>query len=211
MTETTAAEGPAQTVSYTKREVAAPLRAFLSTESGSAGVLVLAIVAALVWANLDLESYERVWKTQLALRLGEHGVTRDLRTWINSGLMTFFFLVVGLEARREFDLGDLRDRRRMVLPIAAGSLGMAIPVLIYLAVNARGGAPHGWGVAMSTDTALALGVLSLLGPRVPDRTRIFLLTIFVVDDLVALVVIAGRYSESVELMPLLAAASWRSR
>ena len=119
--------GPAPT--YTRRDVVAPLRVFLRTESGSAGVLVLAIVAALVWANVDAGSYETVWRTTLSLRLGDHGVTRDLRTWVNSGLMTFFFLVVGLEARREIDLGDLRDRRRLVLPFVAGALGMLLPAL----------------------------------------------------------------------------------
>jgi Na+/H+ antiporter NhaA len=205
MAETTAAGGPGQAGGYTRREVAAPLRAFLGTESGSAGVLVLAIVAALVWANIDLGSYESVWRTPLSIDVGDHGVTRDARTWINSGLMTLFFLVVGLEARREIDLGDLRDRRRLVLPLVAGSLGMLVPVLIYLAINA-GGVERGWGVAMSTDTALALGGLSLLGRRVPDRTRVFLLTIFVVDDLVALVVIGVAYSGPVKIMPIVLAA-----
>ncbi|HST66031.1 MAG TPA: Na+/H+ antiporter NhaA [Mycobacteriales bacterium] len=186
--------------------MAAPVRAFLTTESGSAGVLVLAILAALAWANLDPGSYETVWRTRLVIGLGDHEVARDLRTWVNSGLMTLFFLVVGLEARREFDLGDLRDRRRLVLPIVAGSLGMLLPALIYLAFTAGGPDAHGWGVAMSTDTALALGGLSLLGRRVPDRARIFLLTMFVVDDLIALTVIGVAYSESVSLMPLVLAA-----
>ena len=195
--------GPAPT--YTRREVATPLRAFLRTESGSAGVLVLAIVAALVWANVDAGSYDSVWRTTLSIRLGRHGVTRDLRTWVNSGLMAFFFLVVGLEARREIDLGDLRDRRRLLLPFVAGTLGMLLPALIFLAVNASGGAPRGWGVAMSSDTALALGGIALLGRRVPDRTRIFLLTMFVVDDLASLLVIALAYSGPVEVLPILVA------
>jgi Na+/H+ antiporter NhaA len=202
---TTDAENSGQTPAYTRRSVAAPFRAFLRTESGSAGVLVLAIVAALVWANIDLGSYEAVWRTRLALDIGDHGVARDARTWINSGLMTLFFLVVGLEARREIDLGDLRDRRRLVLPIVAGTLGLVLPALIYLAFTAGGPDAHGWGVAMSTDTALALGGLSLLGRRVPDRTRIFLLTMFVVDDLGALIVIGVAYSESVSIMPIVGA------
>ncbi|HEX5406206.1 MAG TPA: Na+/H+ antiporter NhaA [Pseudonocardiaceae bacterium] len=182
--------------------VAAPLRAFLRTESGSAGVLVGAIVVALVWANVDSVSYEAVWHTGLSIRLGDFGVTRDLRTWINSGLMTLFFLVVGLEARREFDLGDLRDRSRFIVPFAAGLVGLVLPALIYLAFNVGGPGVHGWGVAMSTDTALALGVLTVLGRHVPDRVRIFLLTVFVVDDVVALVVIAVAYSQQIKVVPL---------
>ncbi len=185
-----------------RRGRSAPLREFLRTESGSAGVLVAAIAAALIWANVDLHSYDEVWQTTLSIRFGRVGLTHDLQTWINSGLMTLFFLVVGLEARREFDLGDLRDRSRFVLPFAAGVTGMVIPVLIYLAVNAGRSSAHGWGVAMSTDTALALGLLSLLGRDVPDRVRVFVLTVFVVDDLAALVVIALVYSKSIELVPL---------
>ncbi|AGL17975.1 sodium/proton antiporter [Actinoplanes sp. N902-109] len=188
------------------RQLGAPLRAFLRTEAGSAGVLVGAIVAALVWANVDPGSYDAVWHTRLAVRLGAYGISEELRTWVNSGLMTLFFLVVGLEARREFDLGDLRERRRFVLPAAAGLTGMLIPVLIYLAVTAGSPGAHGWGVAMSTDTALALGLVALLGRSVPDQVRIFLLTVFVVDDLVALVVIALVYSDDIEVVPLSIAA-----
>ena len=141
------------------------------------------------------------------MRLGGFGITRDLRTWINSGLMALFFLVVGLEARREIDLGDLRDRSRILLPTAAGLLGMVVPVLIYLAVNAGGHGVGGWGVAMSTDTALALGLLVLVGREVPDRVRAFLLTVFVVDDIAALVVIAVVYSDHVEVRYLVVAAA----
>ncbi|RAO08093.1 Na(+)/H(+) antiporter NhaA [Micromonospora noduli] len=188
-----------------KRNLASPLWAFLRIESGSAGILVAAIVAALFWANIDLGSYEAVWRTQLSLRLGHLELSRDLQTWINSGLMTLFFLVVGLEARREFDLGDLRDRRRFVLPSVAGLIGMLIPVLIFLGINHGGPGAHGWGVAMSTDTALALGLLALLGRGVPDRVRIFLLTVFVVDDVIALIVIALVYSEDIRVLPIVVA------
>ncbi|MER7245851.1 Na+/H+ antiporter NhaA [Kribbella sp. NPDC000426] len=188
-----------------RREVAAPLRSFLRTEAGSSGVLAAAIVLALLWANLFPGMYDDFWRTHLSIGLGDDVLSLDLREWINSGLMTLFFLVVGLEARREFDLGDLRDRTRFVLPMLAGIAGMVAPVLIYLAFNAGGPGSHGWGVAMSTDTALALGLLALVGRGVPDRVRVFLLTVFVVDDLLALVVIAVVYSEDIQLMSLVLA------
>jgi Na+/H+ antiporter NhaA len=185
-----------------RRGFAAPMRSFLRTEAGSSGVLAAAIVLALLWANVSPGTYDEVWRTDLSVGLGHDVLSLDLHEWINSGLMTLFFLVVGLEARREFDLGDLRDRTRFVLPMLAGVAGMIAPVLIYLAFNAGGEGAHGWGVAMSTDTALALGLLALVGRGVPDRVRVFLLTVFVVDDLLALVVIAVVYSEDIELMPL---------
>jgi Na+/H+ antiporter NhaA len=181
------------------------MRSFLRTEAGSSGVLAGAIVLALVWANIAPGMYDDLWRTHLSIGLGGDVLSLDLREWINSGLMTLFFLVVGLEARREFDLGDLRDRSRLVLPMLAGIAGMIAPVLIYLGFNAGGAGSHGWGVAMSTDTALALGLLALVGRGVPDRVRVFLLTVFVVDDLLALVVIAVVYSEDIKLMPLLLA------
>jgi Na+/H+ antiporter NhaA len=198
----TSAQGdPAAVRTPWSAQFATPVRAYLRTESGSAGILAAAIVVALVWANLG-HSYESVWTTPFGVRLGDASVTRDLRTWVNSGLMTVFFLVVGLEARREIDLGDLRDRGRVLLPVAAGVVGLVVPVALYLSVNARGAAAGGWGVAMSTDTALALGLLVVVGRDVPDRARTFLLTVFVVDDIVALLVIAVVYSEHVHVLYL---------
>src|SRR6478672_12223755 len=168
-------------------------------------MLVAGIVVAIIWANVSDASYESFWHTRFYLGVGSAGITQDLRTWLNSGLMTLFFLVVGLETRRELDLGDLRERRRFVLPIITGLLGIAFPVAIYLAFNAGRPGAHGWGVAMSTDTALALGLLALFGREIPDRMRVFVLTIFVVDDLVALAVIALVYSEDISLAPLVPA------
>jgi len=188
------------------REPAA-LRSFIRTESGSAVVLVGGIAAALVWANADHGSYETVWSTRLAIRLGHYSIDQDLRTWWNNGLMTLFFLVVGLETRREFDLGDLRDRRRFVLPLVAGVTGMLVPIGGYLLINLGRPSVHGWGVAMSTDTALALGVLAVVSRDVPERLRAFVLVIFVVDDIAALVVIAFAYSGRITLTPLLGASA----
>jgi Na+/H+ antiporter NhaA len=188
------------------RNLAAPVRDFLATESGGAVFLLGATVLAMVWANSPWpDSYESVWTTELSIRLGSEGISLELREWLNQGLMTFYFLVVGLEAKRELDIGALRERRRLELPLAAALGGMAVPVLIFLAFNAGGPGAHGWGAAMSTDTAFALGVLALVAPRA-TRLRIRLLTLVVFDDLVALLVIAIVYSEQLSLGPLLLAA-----
>jgi Na+/H+ antiporter NhaA len=185
------------------RNLEAPLREFLRTETGSAAVLLAATIAAVVWVNVDQSSYGRVWHTVLAIRLSGSGVSLSLREWVNEGLMTVFFLIVGLEARREFDLGELRDRRRLALPLAAGIGGMLVPVAIYLAINAGRSSAHGWGTAMSTDTAFALGMLALVGRRFPGSLRTFILTVAVADDLVALIVIVVAYTGEVRLTPLL--------
>ncbi len=184
------------------RSVQTPLREFLRTETGGAAVLLAATVAALAWVNVDPSSYESLWDTTLSIEVGGRGVSLDLREWVNSGLMTFFFFVVGLEARREFDLGELRERRRFALPLLAGIGGMAVAVAIYLLFNGGKSSAHGWGIAMSTDTAFALGLLALVGPRFPDRLRAFMLTVVVVDDIVALVVIATVYTEEVTVSAL---------
>jgi Na+/H+ antiporter NhaA len=183
------------------RNLEAPLRNFLRTQSGSAAILLIATMAALVWVNVNSSSYESVWHTTLSITIGGSGITQDLRHWINDGLMTFFFFVVGLEARREFDLGELRDRRRLVLPLMAGLGGMLVPIAIYLAITG-GSSRGGWGAAMSTDTAFALGMLALVGRRFPNSLRAFILTVAVVDDLVALIVIAIVFTSSVKIVAL---------
>jgi Na+/H+ antiporter NhaA len=184
------------------RNLAAPVRDFMSAETGGAVVLVAAVAAALIWANSPWsDSYESFWTTKLAITIGSGGISLDLRHWVNEGLMTFFFLVVGLEAKRELDTGELRERRRLAIPVFAALGGMALPVLIFTAFNAGGSGAHAWGAAMSTDTALALGVLGLLAPQ-GTRLRLRVLTLAVVDDLVALLVIATVYTDEIELVPL---------
>ena len=189
------------------RNLAAPVRDFLSTESAGAAALLIAAVAALVWANSPWSgSYEDVWTAELSIQLGGDGISHTLRDWINEGLMTFYFLVVGLEAKRELDLGGLRERRRIVIAGAAAVGGMGLAVALYLLVNAGGDGAGGWGAAMSTDTAFALGALGLVA-RGATRLRLRLLTITVIDDLIALVVIATAYTEAVEVVPLIVAAA----
>ena len=181
-----------------------PLRQFLRAETGSAAILASATLAALLWSNFGAGSYGALWSTELSVRVAGHGIQMDLREFVNSGLMALFFLVVGLEARREFDMGELRVRSRVALPFLAGLAGMLVPIAIYLAINAGRSSEHGWGAAMSTDTAFALGALALVGgKRLPDRVRTYLLTFSVVDDLFGLAVIAIFYSSHVRWMPLL--------
>jgi Na+/H+ antiporter NhaA len=179
-----------------------PLRQFLRTETGSAAVLLAATIAALIWANVDQASYASWWDTELSVHFGTAELANDLHGWVNDGLMTFFFLVAGLEARREFDMGELRERARLVLPLVIGLGGMIVPIGIYLAFNAGRPSAEGWGAAMSTDTAFALGILALVGSGVPDRVRTYLLTFAIVDDVAGLVIIAVVYSERIDLVAL---------
>jgi len=183
------------------RNLAAPVRDYLTTETGGAAVLLCATIVALVWANAPGDSYESLWTTQLSIRVGDSGITMDLREWVNQGLMTLFFLVVGLEAKRELDLGQLRERKRIAIPVVAALGGIAVPIAIFLAFNAGGAGGKGWGAAMSTDTAFALAVLALVAPN-GTRVRVQMLTLAIVDDLVALMVIAVVYTEHVEFGPL---------
>ncbi|MGN6378890.1 MAG: Na+/H+ antiporter NhaA, partial [Gaiellales bacterium] len=187
------------------RNLETPLRTFLRTETASAVVLLAAAVVALVWANADEGSYTRVWDTSLTISIGSHEISHSMRYWVNSGLMTLFFFVVGLEARREFDMGELRERPRAALPVAAGVGGMLVPVAIFLALNAGHSSAHGWGTAMSTDTAFALGMLALVGRRFPFRLRAFMLTFSVVDDVLALIVIGTVYATAIDRRSLLEA------
>ncbi len=188
------------------RRLGVPLREFIATQNASAVVLLGATVAAVIWANSPwYASYERLWSTPVAISVGQFALSLDLRHWINDGLMAFFFFVAGLEIRREFDMGELRERRRVATPVLAAVGGMAVPALIYLAFNLGEPTARGWGIAMGTDTAFALAILTLVGGQWAPRTRIFLLTLVIVDDIVALTVIALVYTEEVSVPALLAA------
>lgn len=177
-----------------------PLVDFLRTEAAGGAVLMAATAVALVWANSPWKaSYEDLWHTRLAIELGGHGVDLDLREWINEGLMAIFFLVIGLEIKRELVEGELRDRRRASLPAIAAVGGMVVPSCLYLAMNAGGDGASGWGIPMATDIAMAVGVLSLLGSRVAPSLKLFLLALAIVDDIGAIVVIAVFYSDGIHL------------
>lgn len=181
----------------------AAARAYLKTESGGAVVLLAAALVALLWANSPWsDTYESFWHTALAFDLGDWSFSLDLRHWVNDGLMAFFFFVVGLEIRRELDMGELRERKRIAVPVIAAIGGMALPALLYLLINAGGSGASGWGMVMATDTALALGVLALAGRHAPTRLRTFLLTFVIVDDIVAISVIAFFYSGNVSFTAL---------
>ena len=185
------------------RNLAAPVRSFLRTETGGAAVMLAAAIAALVWANSPWpHSYESVWRTHLSIRVGSAGIDTDLRHWVNEGLMTLFFLVVGLECKRQLDLGEFRERRRIAVPGLAAVGGVAAAILIYMAFNAGGPGAHGWGAAMSTDTAFAFATVALVTPRTATRIRVFLLTLAVVDDLAGLVVISTVYTTNISFVAL---------
>lgn len=184
------------------RNLATPVRDFLGTETGSGVVLVGAVVVALLWANVDSGSYSELWNTHLSIEVGSHGIANTLREWVNEGLMALFFLVVGLEAKREIDLGELREHNRLWYPALAALGGIGGAVGIYLLFNAGGAGGGGWGVAMSTDTALALGVLALVAPTGSTRLRVFLLTLVVFDDLAALAIIVIAYTGQVDAVAL---------
>ena len=199
--EAPAASGNTGTTVW-RRDLRTPLRQFLYTETGSAAILAAAVVAALIWANVSAAGYQHFWAMPLLGSIDGKSLAMDLRTFVNSGLMAFFFLVVGMEARREWDMGELRIRSRVTLPFLAGLSGMLVPIVIYLAFNAGTRTANGWGTAMSTDTAFALGALALAGKGLPDRVRTYLLTFSVVDDLAGLAVIAIAYSSHVDPLAL---------
>ena len=185
-----------------------PLRRFLATEAGSAGIMVAAVVAALLWANSAWsDAYESLLHTSASVQIGGAQLSMDVGHWVSDGLMALFFLVIGLEVRRELSMGELTERRRIIVPVLGALAGMAIPALLYLAINPSGEAASGWGVVIATDTALVLGALAIVGPASSTQLRIFLLSVAVFDDLVAVAVIGVVYSSSLDLVALAVAAA----
>jgi NhaA family Na+:H+ antiporter len=182
-----------------------PLREFLDTEVAGGMVLLVAVVIALLWANSPWQrSYEVLWGTPIRLSIGEFVLENDLRHWINDGLMAIFFFVVGLEIKREVARGELSTARTAVLPAMAALGGMALPALIFVAMN-TGEAARGWGIPMATDIAFALGALALVGSKAPQSLRVLLLSLAIVDDVGAIVVIAIFYSEGIQWVWIAAA------
>ncbi|MFP5371297.1 MAG: Na+/H+ antiporter NhaA [Actinomycetes bacterium] len=179
-------------------------RLYMGTEAGGSALLLAATLAALAWANSPwAAAYDAFWSTTASIGLGDGALSMDLRHWVNDGAMALFFLVVGLEVTREVTSGELRDRRNVAAPALGALGGLVVPALVYLAINPSGPASAGWGIVMSTDTAFVLGVLALFGPRCPDRMRLFLLTLAIVDDIGAITVMALFYSGELHVPALL--------
>ncbi|CAN5327249.1 Na+/H+ antiporter NhaA [soil metagenome] len=176
---------------------------FLANEAGSAVFLLAGTVLALAWANSPwADAYTSLWSTTAGFHLGSAGLDLDLHHWVNDAAMAVFFLVVGLEINREVTSGELRSRRTVAVPALGALGGLLVPALIYLAFNAGTDAAHGWGIVMSTDTAFLVGILALFGPACPDRLRLFLLTLAIVDDIGAITVMAVFYTKHVDLVAL---------
>ncbi|MBC8064996.1 MAG: Na+/H+ antiporter NhaA, partial [Chlorobia bacterium] len=176
-----------------------PFAEYAKTEATSGIVLMLAAITALVWANSPwAASYVSIWQTKLSLQFGSFVLDKPILLWINDGLMAVFFFLVGLEIKREFLIGELATPRKAALPIIAAIGGMAVPALIFAAFNGSGSGSKGWGIPMATDIAFALGVLSLLGSRVPLALKVFLAAVAIVDDIGAILVIAIFYSEEIK-------------
>ena len=188
-------------------QLAAPLRSFLTKEAGSAGLLLAAALVALLWANSPWSDlYAQLWGTEMSVRIGGAALEADLRHWVNDGLMVLFFFVVGLEVRRELSVGELTDYRRLIVPGMAALGGLAVPAMLYLAVNPSGEAANGWGIVIGTDTAFLLGALALVGPACPTQLRVFLLTLTIADDVLAVSVIGAVYSDSLNGVAIAVAA-----
>ncbi|GAA3470200.1 Na+/H+ antiporter NhaA [Nonomuraea roseola] len=184
------------------------MRAFFRTEVGSTTVLLAATLLGLLWANSPwAETYDAFWHIQAGLAFGDTTFELDLRHWVNDGLMAVFFFVIGLEISREVTVGQLRDRRLIAVPAVAALGGMILPALLYFAINAGGPGEAGWGIPIATDTAFVLGLLAVVGARCPDPLRAFLLTLAIVDDVLAILVIAVFYTADLSVVALLVAVA----
>jgi NhaA family Na+:H+ antiporter len=182
------------------RSLAQPIVRFLHIEAASGILLLAAALVALAWANSPwAHAYEELWHSELTIRLGGHAVSEDLRHWVNDGLMTLFFFVIGLEIKQEATTGQLASRRDAAIPAAGAIGGMILPAAVYASVNAGGPGVDGWGIPMATDVAFALGVLALLGPRAPAELKVLLLALAIIDDIGAIAVIALFYSDGIDL------------
>ena len=182
-----------------RRLVVEPTRRFMAVEASGGVILVVAALIALIWENVASNSYESFWHTKITLDFAIISFDHDLGHWVNDGLMVFFFFVVGAEIKREALHGELRDPRQAVLPIAAAAGGMLVPAACYLALNSSGDGVNGWGIPVATDIAFALGVLGLLGQRVPVQLKIFLLTLAVADDVGGILIIAIAYTDDIRI------------
>jgi NhaA family Na+:H+ antiporter len=172
---------------------------FVHVEVVSGIVLALATLIALVLANVATVGYEEFWHTSLRLGVGDFAIDESLQHWVNDGLMTIFFFVVGLEIKRELVVGDLRNRQTAALPVAAAVGGMVVPALIFVALNLGGEGIDGWAIPMATDIAFALAALAIVGSKAPKELKLFLLTLAIVDDIGAILVIALFYGEGIDL------------
>jgi len=175
-----------------------PFQEFAKVEACGGIILFVCTIGALIWANSQwAESYHHLWEKKFTIGLGHYILSKSLHHWINDGLMTIFFLVVGLEIKREIMVGELASLKKAILPIAAAIGGMVVPAIIYYVINRDSPGLGGWGIPMATDIAFALGVLTILGNRVPSGLKIFLLALAIVDDLGAVLVIALFYTSEV--------------
>lgn len=187
--------------------LARPLSRFLHIESAAAGVLLLFTIAALVLSNSPwAQSFLALWETQGGFRLGSFDYTRSMKGWINDGLMTLFFFLVALELKRELVLGELNNARMAALSISAALGGMVVPAALYWGLQQGQPGQHGWGTVMATDTAFVIGCLALLGSRIPQSLRVFMLSLAIVDDIGAILVVAIGYSEHISWEMLVLAA-----
>jgi Na+:H+ antiporter, NhaA family len=191
------------------RLIARPIRTFLDTESAGGIVLLAAAGIAIIWANSPWSgSYESLWHTEIGFTIGSFEISEDLLHWVNDGLMAIFFFVVGLEIKRELVAGELNEWRKAALPAVAALGGMVVPALFYTALNVGGTGSSGWGIPMATDIAFAVGVLTLFGSRAPTSLKIFLLSLAIVDDIGAILVIALFYSSGLQFWWLGAAVGF---